>query len=1008
VADGTSLAVPPHDERTILVTAERRRWDRVKHLFQEALERPAHERARFLGGVCGDDDALLQEVQSLLAAHDQAGEFAERPAIDVLVPAAAATTTRNDGDPAEDGLQRGSSLGPYEVDECIGRGGMGEVYRARDTRLGRTVALKVLPQHIAGDADRRVRFEREARTLAALSHPHICPIFDVGRQDGVDYLVMEFLEGETLASRLRRGPLPLDQVLRYGAEIADALGRAHRAGIVHRDVKPGNIMLTKSGARLLDFGLATGESITLYPGLANPSAQIDALTAQGTILGTLGYMAPEQAQGGDADARSDVFSLGAVVYEMVTGTRAFEGESAAGVIAAILEREPAPLTARQPSAPRALERVLAVCLVKDPDQRWQSAGDLKRELEWITSEMELPAIQSSPVAWRPAALLWALAGLALGVTVTGAWALLGRASRESLPVVRTLIPMPLGLQAGMDISPSRDLAVSPEGKRFVYAAGSQAAPLRIHAFDRLESEPVAGTLGASSPFFSQDGETIGFFDQRESVLKRVSIHGGPVGVIAKVEGLPAGASWGPDDTIVFATQTSNGLFRVPARGGTPERLTSSASGESHRWPSVLPNGRGVLFTAWRNSIDLSRIAVVTLDTGQVVDIIPGGSHAVYAPTGHLVYAAGGALRAIGFDPERLRHTSATPSSVGERVLVQATGAAQFDVADNGSLLYVPAPSTGTRPRMLVWIDRAGREEAVTLAPRAYGGVRVSPDGQRIAADIEEGGRRDIWVSNAARTTWSRLPGSPGPSTFGSWSPMWASDGQRLVFQNDVGRLVWMAADGFGSVEPLLSIEGMTILAPSGWTPEGAGLLFAYGTPAQIRTGLSSVPRERGVKAEWKPFLDREAKASEVSVSPTGGWMAYQSFDSGRYEVYVERFPQLGGRQAVSGPEGGFNAVWSRDGKELFYRRLSDGAMMSVSVRPSPFAVGTPRVLFADPGTFLLRPPQPSGPARRVWDVAPDGRFLMVKNAPGDAALPSPGIVHVQNWTEELKRLVPPR
>jgi serine/threonine-protein kinase len=466
-------------------------------------------------------------------------------------------------------------------------------------------------------------------------------------------------------------------------------------------------------------------------------------------------------------------------------------------------------------------------------------------------------------------------------------------------------------------------------------------------------------------------------------------------------------TWGPDDTIVFATENSAGLVRVPASGsGKAEQVTAIAKGAgetAHRWPSVLPNGRGVLFTAWGGSVENSRIAVASLDTHEVTYLMLAGSHPLYAPTGHLVYATGAAVRAVGFDLARRVLTGDTPTPVIDSVQVQGTGAAQFDLANNGSLVYVPQPSTAPGLRTLVWVNRKGGETPLDLAPREYLQVRVSPDGSRIAVNTNEGGRRAIWVSNPAQTGLAKLPSSP-PSAIGSMFQQWTPDGHRIVFQGDVGRIFWTLADGTGDVEPLLTIEGMVIMGPAGWTPDDHALLFSYGTASNIRTGLLSMEGRSKLERPWRPLIDRDGKASGPVVSPNGGWVAYQSFDSGKYEIYIERFPELGERQLISGATGGSNPAWSPDGQELFYSRLGDGAMMAVRVQTAPkLMIGAPQMLFPNQGYFPIRT---SGGGNRVWDVAPDGRFLMVKQAPNTRAEGDPSsFILVQNWHEELRRLM---
>ena len=909
-------------------------------------------------------------------------------------------------------LQPGRRLGPYQVGEPIGRGGMGEVYRARDTRLDRTVAIKVLPSHVAGDADHKQRFEREARTLANISHPHICPVFDVGQQDGVDYLVMEYLDGETLADRLMRGPLPLEQVLRWATEIADALDKAHRRGIVHRDLKPGNIMLTSRGAVLLDFGLAK-RSMAPFPAAATASEPTATLTMAGTIVGTLKYMAPEQVQGKEVDARTDIFSFGAVLYEMVSGKRAFDGDSGVTIVAAILEREPPPLSTAVPSLPRAFDRVVRTCLAKDPDERWQGAGDLRRELMWISEERSQPQVPApEPAPSRRRFPPWTLVALMAGaLAATAIWVLMPSfARREERPLARSFV-ITAGVEFGDPISRVRDLAIAPDGRRVVYGRSQLDRPLLVQSFDRLDPEPLQGTDGASSPAFAPDGASIAFFDQRALALKRISILGGPATTLTTTDAIVTGLHWGPDDAIVYSTEKSTGLVRISVSGnGKPEQLTTLAAGEvGHRWPHVLPNGRGVLFTVWRGSVENSHIAVLSLDSGEITRLIPGGSHPVFVPTGHIVYAANGGLRTVSFDAVRLRLTSDTPQTVEQRVAIQGTGAAQFDVSNNGSLVFAtPPPRGGQTAATLVWVDRQRREEAVALAARRYGQPRLSPQGDRIVVQVNDEGAPSIWISDPGRTALRRLREPESSGGWGSWFPEWTPDGKSVVFQGAVGRLFRIAADGTGDIETMLTMEGVVMLPPGRWVPGGRELAFSYGTITNLRVGLLSMEKGSDGKRAWRPWLDRDGKAGGVNVSPDSRWVAYQSFDSGKYEVYLERFPDLGDRQPISGEVGGFNPVWSRDGRELFYRRLGDGAMMAVPIQTSPtLSVGTPQKLF-DADTYLGRPPAPGQGAQRYWDLAPDGRFLMMKAVSGVNASQPDGFIHVQNWSQELERLVPTR
>ena len=567
------------------------------------------------------------------------------------------------------GLASGTRLGPYEIQSPLGAGGMGEVYKARDTRLDRTVAIKVLPEHVAADPDLKQRFEREARTVAALNHPHICTLHDIGQQDGTDFLVMEYLDGETLAQRLKKGALPLDQALQIAIEIADALDKAHRQRIVHRDLKPGNIMLTKAGAKLLDFGLAKLKpTVAAVTGESTLPTQSAGLTQQGTILGTLQYMAPERLEGKEADARTDIFAFRATVYEMVTGQKAFEGKTQASVIHAIMGDGPPQPSRVEPTTPAGLDYVVNACLSKDPDDRWQSPRDLLRELKRMESG-DVLAVASVPSAtsseWASWQRLMALTfpALLVGAVVTGlgVWSLMPDGPSR---VTRFLITPPPATRVSTTVN-QPDVAISPDGTQVVYGsvADDRTLQLSVRSLDQLEAIPLR-SLGSQpvGPFVSADGKWVGFFDDADDTLKKIAILGGPPLTICQMDGNLRGATWGADDTIVFATQaTGSGLWRVPAAGGEPEVLTrpNVERGElGHQWPEILPGGEAVLFTIVMNGpIEDARIAVLNLETGEQKVLLSGGSNPRYATTGHVVYGHARTLRAVGFDRDRLEVTT---------------------------------------------------------------------------------------------------------------------------------------------------------------------------------------------------------------------------------------------------------------------------------------------------------------------------------------------------------------
>ena len=892
-------------------------------------------------------------------------------------------------------LSPGARLGPYEILSAVGAGGMGEVYRAKDTRLDRTVAVKVLPERFSENPEFRQRFEREAKTISALSHPHICTLHDVGNQDGVEYLVMEFLEGETLTDRVAKGPLPLDQVLRHGIEIADALEKAHRQGIVHRDLKPGNVMITKSGVKLVDFGLAklaapapgsVVSSLSVLPTQAEMG-----LTAQGTILGTFQYMAPEQLEGQEADGRTDIFALGLVLYEMATGRKAFSGKSQASLIAAIIHTQPEAISSVQPMTPPALDRVVRTCLAKDPDDRFQTAHDVKLQLQWIAeggSAIGLPA----PIAARRRGrekLAWAVAGigmaaaLAAGAVAWGPW----RASASSpRSLVRFSVPLPKDAR----LAPGPNLAVSPDGTHLVLAPVSGGiSQLYLRAIDQHEAVPMRGTEGAQRPFFSQDGRWVGFF--ADGKLKKVSVDGGAP--LALCDG-PAsrGASWGPDDFILFAPGNSGGLWRVPGAGGKPEQVTApdSKRGElSHRWPDVLPGGKAALFTTTltAGSADQWRIALLRLDTRSWNVLVEGGSHPRYVAPGYIVYAQAGSLLAVPFDLEKLE-VGGSPAPVLEGVVTGGIGgAAAYAVSADGSLAYAPGTASSQRFEA-VWVDRRGTLQPLPVPARDFDQPRVSPDGRHVAVTVR-GDNPDVWAGDVGRGTLTRLTFEPSEDETGVWSP----DGKQIAFAASRGtgaqtsrQLLRKAADGSGAEEILFRGEGHA--HASDWTPDGRTLVFTNTVPA---TGVDIwiLPLEGDRKS--RPFLQTPFNENWPRLSPDGRWLAYESNESGRNEVYVQPFPGPGGKWQVS-TDGGGRPVWASSGRELFYR--NGNRVMFAPVQPgTSFTAGTPSTLF-------------EGRFEDAYDVAPDGkRFLMLRTQ--DAAL-VPQVNMVLGWSEELGRRLTPK
>jgi Tol biopolymer transport system component/predicted Ser/Thr protein kinase len=864
-------------------------------------------------------------------------------------------------------LTSGTRLGPHEILSAIGAGGMGEVYRARDTRLDRIVAIKVLPAHLADRPELRERFEREARTIASLNHPHICTLHDIGKQDGIDFLVMEYLEGETLAQRLLKGSLPLEQVLQYAIEISDALDKAHRKGVTHRDLKPGNIMLTKSGTKLLDFGLAklkrevapTNVALSELPTAKGP------LTAEGAIVGTLQYMAPEQLEGKEVDARTDIFAFGAVVYEMAAGKRAFEGKSQASLIAKILETDPPPISSLQPMTPPALDRAVKKCLAKEPEKRWQGASDLCDELKWIAEGGSQAAIAS-------------LATGSLKPAPPG-------------PVSRFVITLPPGQQlAGLDSGPA--VALSPDGTHLAYVArqgGTQQIYLR--AMDNLDPRPIPGTEGAVNPFFSPDGQWVGFFAGQE--LKKVYVSGGAALTLGKIV-TPVGASWGDQGVIAFAPSFNAMLQQVPEAGGTPQLLTRFEKGDiSQRWPEFLPGGKAVLFVATLSGIALGNVHIAVQSVGEgerrnlVQNLVQGATQPRYTPSGQLVYAQGGNLMAVPFDPQRLRVTGTAVPVVDGVLQSRTTGGAQYSFSATGSLVYVPGGVQSIQSK-LVWVSRNGEEQPVAAPPSAYMFPRLSPDGKRVAVAIAEQGIQ-LWLYDLSRETLTRF-------TFEgifNYAPLWTPDGKRIAFESSKEgplNIFWQLADGGGELERLTTSEHIN--APMSWSLDAQLLAFLEVTPT---TGVDIwVLRMSDRKAQ--PFLRTPFNEGAPRFSPDGRCLAYMSDESGRYETYVQPYPGPGGKWQIS-TEGGTEPVWNPNGLEMFYR--SGDKMMAVDIATQPgFSAGKPRMLFE--GQYGPSPvPIPN------YDVAPDGqRFLMLK--PSEQARAPTQINIVLNWFEELKRRVP--
>jgi hypothetical protein len=882
-------------------------------------------------------------------------------------------------------LSPGTKLGPYEIVAPLGAGGMGEVYRAKDTRLGRDVAIKILPKELSADSARKQRFEREAKTISGLNHPNICTLHDVGSLDGLDYLVMECVEGETLGTRLQKGPMPLDQVMRYGAQIADALDKAHRAGIVHRDLKPGNIMLTASGAKLLDFGLAK-PAATPIGGLTLTGVRpTSPVTQEGTIVGTFQYMSPEQVEGKELDGRSDIFSLGAVLYEMVTGHHAFEGKSHLSVASAILEKEPAPISSIKPLTPSSLERTIRKCLEKLPDDRWQSASDLASQLKWI-AEGGAPSGASVAVVKKGAKMQLmnvTLAVVAAAAVVTAGLAWWRSAKANGKSVVRLGITMPTSNPV---VTGGPALTLSPDGRLLAlvvsHGGTNQLATRELSSFDlRL----IPGTEGAAGAFFSPNGEWLAF--AADGKLRKVSTSGGPAIDVADMDSF-YGGTWLPDGSIVYGSY-SRGLTRVSASGGKTEIITEPDPIRKemwHWWPQALPSGNILFVAASGEGDEENNIAVLSMKTRKWTTLIEKAGYPQYSPSGHIVYLSGGTLVAVPFDEKKLAVTG-TPVPVLKGVqTVNGGGMAQFFVGQDGTLVYVPGTVLGTQ-NTLVSVDRAGKETPLHAPPRAYEDLTLSPDGNQLAMTIVGEKQWSVWIYDLQQGSLKRV-------TFDGdcRDPIWSADGKRLIYESTrAGHkgIFWKPVSGPGGEEELVT----TASQPFAWSVSKDGHDLAF--QAIDERGADAV-YQLPLQGERKPkLLFNESSGVTEAISPDGKWIAYESTNSGRAEVYVRSYRSGSGKWQVS-TDGGTRAWWSVDGKELFFRSTDSKLgypLMSVAVSPgNEFTASPPRVLFRFACNHTGHDYAPT----------PDGQhFLCIK--PPDSEATATQVNMVLNWATELQK-----
>jgi Tol biopolymer transport system component len=866
--------------------------------------------------------------------------------------------------------EAGSRLGPYELVAPIGAGGMGEVWRGKDTRLERSVAVKLLPAGFAQDGDRLARFEREAKAISSLNHPHICTLHDVGREGDAHFLVMELVEGESLADRLQKGPLPLDQVLKLGAQVAGALDAAHKQGIVHRDLKPGNVMLTKAGAKLLDFGLARTGAVLGASGLTELPTEVKPLTTAGTVLGTFQYMAPEQLEGAEADARTDLFALGALVYEMATGRRAFEGKSKTSLIAAILSSEPPPISQLVPVMPPALDHVVRRCLEKDPADRWQSAHDVASELRWIAeagSQAGVPAMLAvrrrsrERLAWGTAAVFAAAGLAALG------WALkLRSAARDADRPFRSELVVPPGIRVP---------AVVP---------GARPA-LALRELASGETSILPGTDGGSFPFWSPDSRWIAFFT--EGKLKRIEAGGGPVQAVCDAPS-GRGGSWSRDGTIVIAPNIRGPLVKVKAGGGAPAAVTQAGTAEvTHRNPWFLPDGRHFLFSTRENlTARFGSIAIGSVDGGPTRVLLERGSNPQYAD-GFLFTVVDGNLVAQRFDPERrVLDGEALPIASGVEHYAPRE-LASFSVSASGLLAYRQAR---LRQTQAVWLDRAGREISTVGEPSYHVGLDLSADGRTLAAVRSDasGANADLWTTDVARgkTTRATFASATSGELWAALSP----DGLRMAVRIPVGAsaaaaTLWLQpSSGGGAPQPLLE---QTSFTPGGWSSDGSLLV---GSMQETETGfdvayLSTSEAGKPVRIATTRFAERDP-----ALSPNGGWIAYGSNETGRFEVFVSDFPKASRRWQVS-TSGGRVPAWRPDGRELYFAGPDGATAVAVSERASALEFGAPERL-----------PFPADALELAFGFrSPDGKRFLVLRYSSDAFVEP--IRLVRSWRPLLER-----
>jgi serine/threonine protein kinase/Tol biopolymer transport system component len=907
-------------------------------------------------------------------------------------------------------LMIGKTLSHYQITSLIGKGGMGEVYQAKDQTLGRDVAIKVLPEEFAKDADRKARFQREAKLLASLNHPNIAAIYGLEESSGTNFLVLELVEGQTLADQIKQGPIPVEEALRLALQIAEALEAAHNKGVIHRDLKPANIKVTPDGkVKVLDFGLAkafAGDKEEVN--LSNSPTLSDAATQQGIILGTAAYMSPEQASGKSIDKRSDIWAFGVVLFEMLTGRSLFAGDNVSQTLARVLERQPDFSLLPSNLHPKVRE-LLKRCLQKDSKNRYHDIADIRLDLQEVLNDpggvFTQPVSTAEPRTKLRTILPWIAAAIVLAaITGVAVWRM---KPSEPKRVIRFTYELPEGQQLNMPLNLGLQAAGSPDGSRFVYGTTDG---LYLRSMDALDAKLIAGTdKGSVEPFFSPDGQWIGYWSQTDRKLKKVAISGGAPVVICDTSPIVLFASWNSDNTIVYSDMLK-GILQISADGGTAEvlikgNLLNAVKEGFPITPRMLPDGKTLLFTNYTGPDPSNwQIGVQSLKSGERKILIRNGFGAVYFPTGHLVYGSAnntGNFLAVRFDLDRLEVKG------GSVPVFEGIGSAGW--GDSTAMIYVPQPtvaagaaSTASSANTLVWVNRQGKEEPLGAAPNQYGLPGISPDGTRVAVSIATGGNQYIWIWDIVRKTMTRLTFEEG----GASCPLWTPDGKRIVYastrEGGLAGIYWKAADGTGGVTKLGSAPDRSLI-PFSWSKDAKTLAVLEATPDPLKFEIGMLSME-GDHAR-KPLLQGKHDELFPKISPDGRWIAYSSNESGKQEVYVRPFPDVesGGRWQIS-TSGGDSPLWSPDGHELFYRQ--GDSFMAVAVEMAPtFKPGNPKLLFK--GTYL----SVDVPKEWImWDIHPDGkRFLMIKPPAlggGQSKDQSRKINIVLNWFEELKQRMP--